>query len=318
MTTINTPEDLLNLLERDQVFRNAVRHHILGEELLQLPQRFAEFVAQMTEFIAAQEQHNRHTDEAIAKIAEFIAAQQEHNRRTDETIAELRADVTEIRASQQRVETSIDELRAANRRVETFMDEQRDTNRRVETFMDEQRDTNRRVETFMDEQRDTNRRVETAMDEQRDTNRRVETAIGELRGNVARGVTLGQIDNIFEEFNIEYLGLFERQQRIDLLRNVSRDVISMGDRRSFYRADLIIHGRDRDGVEVFLAIEASYTADIRDTNRAMRNADYLNTYTGIRAMPAIASVSLDHAARDLVIRGDISWFQLDPAEFTPE
>jgi hypothetical protein len=43
MTTINTPEDLLRLLRENEEFRATVRRELLTEELLALPQRFAEY-----------------------------------------------------------------------------------------------------------------------------------------------------------------------------------------------------------------------------------------------------------------------------------
>ena len=40
MTTINSQDDFLRALEENPQWRNAIRRHILTEELLQLPARF--------------------------------------------------------------------------------------------------------------------------------------------------------------------------------------------------------------------------------------------------------------------------------------
>ncbi len=45
MATINTIQDLIRLLRENEEWRNAVRRELLTEELLELPQRFAEYVA---------------------------------------------------------------------------------------------------------------------------------------------------------------------------------------------------------------------------------------------------------------------------------
>ena len=45
MATINTIHDLIRLLRENEEWRNAVRRELLTEELLELPQRFAEYVA---------------------------------------------------------------------------------------------------------------------------------------------------------------------------------------------------------------------------------------------------------------------------------
>ncbi len=43
MTTINTIDDLLRLLDENEQFRDAVRYRILTEDLIKLPQEFREF-----------------------------------------------------------------------------------------------------------------------------------------------------------------------------------------------------------------------------------------------------------------------------------
>ena len=45
MATINTIHDLIRLLRENEEWRNAVRRELLTEELLELPQRFAEYTA---------------------------------------------------------------------------------------------------------------------------------------------------------------------------------------------------------------------------------------------------------------------------------
>ena len=45
MATINTIHDLIRLLRENEEWRNAVRRELLMEELLELPQRFAEYAA---------------------------------------------------------------------------------------------------------------------------------------------------------------------------------------------------------------------------------------------------------------------------------
>ena len=65
-------------------------------------------------------------------------------------------------------------------------------------------------------------------------------------------------------------------------------------------------------------MEASYTADERDTTRARRNAELLRRLTGHPCQAVIASV---HNVQEIEgeLRGpEVYWYQLDPADFTPE
>ena len=55
---------------------------------------------------------------------------------------------------------------------------------------------------------------------------------------------------------------------------------------SFEVADIIIEGRHRDTAEThYIAVEASYTASRRDTDRAIRNAGFLTQFTGRPGTP---------------------------------
>ena len=73
MTTINTLEDLLRAARGNQEFREAFRREILTEELLELPERFAEY----TKVTNA---HLGNIDKTLATLTENTAAM---NRRLD-------------------------------------------------------------------------------------------------------------------------------------------------------------------------------------------------------------------------------------------
>ena len=88
-----------------------------------------------------------------------------------------------------------------------------------------------------------------------------------------------------------------------------------GERRSFYAADLVLEGIDADGNTHYVAAEASFTADRRDTDRARRNAQFLTRCTGQPAQPIIASVGNDREVAELVEAGAVGWFRLEEREF---
>ena len=70
--------------------------------------------------------------------------------------------------------------------------------------------------------------------------------------------------------------------------------------RAFVRADLIFEATDRSGNETYVAVEISYTADERDTDRARRHAEYLTRFIGTPAYAAIASVHTDNRIADIL------------------
>ena len=77
-------------------------------------------------------------------------------------------------------------------------------------------------------------------------------------------------------------------------------------RNSFVRADLVFRAQDEADNAVYGAVEVSWTADYRDTNRARRNARLLQQATGI---PAIAIVVSNRWERELDWT-DIHWQQI--------
>ena len=251
MTVIHTTDDLIHLLNENDEFRQAVRRHVLSDELLQLPERLAKF--------------------------------------------------------ETRVESFIDEQRQFNK-------EQRQINERVDRRLDS-------IDKTLDEQRQFNKEQRQFNDEQRQFNKRMETAIGELRGKVARQVVGVHFLEISDGMGFRFKGLLARQDLGQLIfqrKPAETADIPQNHRRSFVRADLVIEVTDSAGAIHYIAVEASYTADQRDTSRAQRNAALLTRLTGHPAHAAIASVRNVREIQPLIDNGTVYWFALDPGDFTPE
>ena len=65
-------------------------------------------------------------------------------------------------------------------------------------------------------------------------------------------------------------------------------------------------------------MEISFTADLRDCNRAVRNAGIIQSLTGKPAQATIASVRNDRDAAAEVESGDVYWHQLEDRTPSPE
>ena len=83
-----------------------------------------------------------------------------------------------------------------------------------------------------------------------------------------------------------------------------------GDLHSFRMADLVMEVADANGDTCYIAVEASYTADKRDTARALRNARYMTHFTGAPAYAAIASTYLDNRIADILNSGQVYWYEI--------
>ena len=255
MTVIHTTDDLIRLLNENDEFRQAVRRHVLSDELIQLPERLAKFETHVESFIDEQKQFNK---------------------------------------------------------------EQRQFNKEQRQFNKEQKQFNKEQKQFNKEQKQFNQRMESSIGELRDDVARQGDAIGELRGNTARQVVSTHFIEIAEGMGFRCKGILMRADLVQMLTHSERDDIPHGDRRSFFRADLVVEATDSDGAMHYIAVEASYTADQRDTSRAQRNAALLTRFTGHPAHAAIASVRNVREIQSLIDNGTVYWYALEPNDFTPE
>ena len=220
-------ERLLRTLQDDPVFLAEVRSLLLSAELVQLPERFAEFAAHMTGFIERQEQFNAH--------------QEEFNTRQDAT----NAGVTE------------------------------------------------RLKRITDD-------------------------LGDLKGHVAGRTAREMSDDIAEQLGYVVTQQLNGNDLRAMLRGSTADDIPTGVRRSFYVADLVARVQDHEGNEFFMAVEASYTGDQRDTQRAIRNAELIKRFTGTTTLAVVASLENDRAVQQQVKDGIVRWFQFQRRDLEPQ
>ena len=103
MTTINTFEDILEAMERNPALRDAMRRHLLTEELLQLPSR----VSRLEELVA----------ELASKLAELTETLARFVEQTNLALAQLNADVTELKMSVARLTEGQDRLTEGHNRL---------------------------------------------------------------------------------------------------------------------------------------------------------------------------------------------------------
>ena len=221
-TPINTFQDILDALERDPALRDALRRHILSEELLQLPAAFAAFV-----------------------------------------------------------------------------EAQRDFNERVDAFIETQTRWNEAQARWNQEQTRWNANTEARMG-------RMESDMSSLKGEYARSRTIQDAPGIAADMGLEYV----RTLTNDDLRRMAGNSLTRDTARSFRNADLVIEATDGNETR-YIAMEISFTADRREVDRALRNANLISQFTGKTALPAVASVRNDHDIQADLDAGTVYWHPLE-------
>ena len=142
------------------------------------------------------------------------------------------------------------------------------------------------------------------------------TLYTDVKGMLAQRVTRIHFESILISLELEYVAFLTRNNLRTLLRRVSD--IDKDLRLSFYRADLMLEAVDSDGTTRYVAAEAAYTADRRDANRALRNANLLQRCTGSLVHTVISSVNIDRDVQRLVANGTVHWYRLADEDLEEE
>ncbi len=227
MTTINTIEDLIRLLDENPEWLEALRARLLTRELLELPEKFDQFVNATNKRFDA---HDRRFD---AHDRRFDA----HDRRFDQ------------------VEASIQSLR---------------------------------------------------------------NDLAPIKGAHARNAAVENSPIIAMELGFNHVNNLTRKDLIDMVNSSETSDLLANDLRSFRLADLVIEATDAAGETCYIAVEISFTANGRDTDRALRNAAFLTRFTGHRSYPAVVGMRKDHRIEARIESGEVLWHQLEAEDLEAE
>ncbi len=158
-----------------------------------------------------------------------------------------------------------------------------------------------------DELRQTVARIERNVDA-------IRNDIGPLKAAHARNSALRVSYRVCEDLGLDEVGVLDRNALRAMVRQADTSDIPRNHRYSFIEADAIIEATDNRGETHYVAMEASFTADERDTNRAARNADYLTKFTGQPAHAVIAAHRIDDRIDALLSSSKIHWCRLDESD----
>ena len=202
-----------------------------------------------------------------------------------------------------------EELLQLPSRFNAFVDQMTAFVNQMTSFVEEQKQFNTEQKQFNAEQKQFNEGFARRLT-------RIEGDIGNFRGAYARDAVIRNAAAITAEMNLEYVRTVTPEELV-LMSRMAAGNISSGQLRSFRDADLVIEASDGSSVH-YITVETSYTADQRDTDRAERNAQFLEEFTGQTARAVIASVRNDRYVNSQIESGAVSWFPLQDRSPEPE
>ncbi len=139
---------------------------------------------------------------------------------------------------------------------------------------------------------------------------RIENDIGEFREAAAVNSALKNAAAIAASLGLIRTRDLSQDELIAMVRDHDTTDIARNDLQSFYLADLIVQSVDDQAETHYVAVEASFTADVRDTRRAIRNAGYLTRFTGRPAQAMIVARRTDWEIDEQIASGAVHLFRL--------
>ena len=161
------------------------------------------------------------------------------------------------------------------------------------------------------------RKHDRSVERSEQIHREIMNDLGMLKGLAIESAVFRLADDVAIELGMRRVNSLSVNQLVDMAE--STDTTGMFDSpqsrrdnlRSFRRADLIMEARDPDSETCYIAVEASYTVNGRDTRRALRNAEYLERFTQKKAYAVVAGVRLDDRIREDVESGRVFWYEIE-------
>ena len=148
--------------------------------------------------------------------------------------------------------------------------------------------------------------------------KRITDDLGQLKGAHARNAALESAGIIARDLGLRRTKSLSQEELQDLIDSADTADISVDDLRSFRVADLIMEATAEDGEVCYVAVEISYTANGRDTKRALRNAEFMTRFTGKRSFAVVSGLYRDDRIQDIFESGELFWHQLTPEQLEAE
>lgn len=302
MTTINTMEDLMQLLDGNPEWLEAVRARVLTRELLELPELFrqqrAEFMQLTAEFARHREEFDRLLAEVAQLRADFAQLTAEFARHREEFARHLeRFDRLAAEFAQHR-EEFVRHLERFDRLLDEFAEHRAEFARHQDRFMQLADEFAQHRAEFIEHRRELSR------------------DLSQVKAGHALYMSSRMGPHFAQELGLRYRRKVEMEELARMTHN--RTELTRGQRKSFNLSDLVFVAAEEDGEECFVVVEVSYTANGRDSQRALEHAGMLTRFTGQRALAAVAATRYDYDLQPLLDSGRLHWLELEVRDLEPE
>ena len=289
-TTINTIEDLVRVLDENPEWLEALRTRLLTRELIELPRLFAEFAASVNKRFDEQDKVLAGHSETLAEHSKTLA---EHSKILAEHSKTL-AEHSRILVEQGKVLVEHSNILAEHSKI--LAEHGKTLAEHTEMLTEQGKVLAEHSEEFVSLKREV---------------RLLRDDVGDLKGPRAEEEAGKDIAFIAEQLGLALTRVLTRDDLLTLLRAQPLPDLPSNVRNSFTKADIIAEAVDEAGETRYIAVEASYTVNGRDTERAVRNAGILTRLTGKPAQSVVAGYRMDDRERSVIESGEVFWHELE-------
>jgi archaellum component FlaC len=324
MTTINTIEDLVRLLDERPEWVEALRSRILTRELLDLPALVEQRFAQVDERFNQVDARFAQVDERFNQVDERFNQVDERFNQVDARFAEMSEAITRLAENtdarfNQMSETITRLAENTDARFaemsETIARLAENTDARFaemsETIARLAENTDARFAEMSETIADFAKSVDRRFDKMDERLTRIMNDIGFLKGGYARSYGIRRAYDISRSMGLRRVRDMTREELSEMINANDTSGLPPGEVESFRKADLVVEAVDAQDNPCYIAVEISFTADLRDTGRAFRNAQWLEKFTGRKAYAAVAGVYRDYDINRSIESGDVAWFEIE-------
>ncbi len=147
---------------------------------------------------------------------------------------------------------------------------------------------------------------------------RMQDDLGWLKGRIIYDIVRDDAGIIAHEMGFVLEQTLVRADLMELTRGQDVSDLSRGTLQSFHRADLMMRVADAEGGQRYIAVEASFTVNGRDSRRALRNAELMTRFTGQPAMAAVAGARYDWDLKNQIEFEQLHWYEIPSEDLEAE
>ena len=314
MAALDTFADLMQALDENPQLGEVLAARLLPREILALPQQVAELAAGMKQWAEQHEQSNKEQFAALdQKVEKYQQANKEQISALDQKVEKYQqANKEQFAALNQQVAANTQQISDLDQKVEAY---QKANTRRFDAL-------EQKVEEHQQANAERFDAQDRRMDEHQQSNDRhfwrIEDTLKYLKASHARNSALRSAATLARRMGLRRIRNLTEDDLLDMTYDADTSDLSDNVLDSFHLADLVMETTDADGETHYIAVEISFTADERDTGRAIRNAALLTRFTGKAARAAVAGIYQDNRIQPQIDSCEVFWHRLRRDELEVE